>query len=209
MHPLVPPGGDWRLEIKLGERLDFGRVTSSRGRHLGQLEYLIELKQISDGVTVSDNGTFTVFAYGSTAAGFQAADRAIRKALVADGRTAAISAFRWDEASGSWREFDPPLAPGHEPVPTPPAAALRSITRTAECSAGRLVSKAYENDVRSYAEQLDIECRIVAKRGLFRTRLEITVTGPEDRVGQFLTYVRKLARSSSRVDPGLIPYGGF
>jgi hypothetical protein len=197
----IEPGGDWRLLVELREML---RV-DGRARRTGELEWIVQAKRIGADATVSHN-EMTVFAYGSTAAGLETADRAIRRALVADGRTARIRAYRWDDPSGSWQEFDPALPPGYEPAASPPR---EPITRTVECSAGRLVSDAYIKDVESYARQHGIECQIVAKRGAFRTALEITVTGPEDQVGHALTYIRKLARGSSRVDPGLIPYGGF
>src|SRR3954447_15543274 len=99
------PEGDWRLEVTLRERLRWAR---SPTRHRGQLEFIVESKRIGGDVTVSYEG-LTVYAYGSTVAGLHSADRAIRSALIADSRTAAIRAFRWDETRDSWSEFNPAL----------------------------------------------------------------------------------------------------
>jgi hypothetical protein len=198
--PAAQPDGDWRLQVELREQLRF----SSRTRHIGQIEHLVERERIGPEVALSYEGT-TVFAYGSTAAGLAAADRAIRDALIADGRTAAIRAFRWDETEGSWCEVSPALALGYESATTAPEAPRLVVTRTASCSAGRPVATAYLKNLNEYAEMRGIDCAIVATPGMFRTRLEITITGTEDQVGQFLRYMRGLGKS--KVDMGLIPYG--
>jgi hypothetical protein len=209
MHPDSPqPDVPWRLEVELGERLRFDRKTAWGARHLGQLEFIVESERIAGDVTVSGSG-MTVFAYGSTASGLQSADRAIRKALITDGRTARIRASRWDETSEAWQGFDPVFVPGYESAPVAPAPPQRVVSRTLESSAGRLVSSAYQNDVKAYARQYEIECHVIATPGLFRTRLEITLTGPEERVNDAVAYIRMLGKSSNRVDPGVIPYGGF
>ena len=54
-----------------------------------------------------------------------------------------------------------------------------------------------------------IECQLAPTPGLFGTRLEITLTGPEERVNDAVSYIRTLGKSSNKIDPGLIPYGGF
>jgi hypothetical protein len=90
-----------------------------------------------------------------------------------------------------------------------PAPPQRVVTRTLQCSAGRLVSGAYQRDVTTFANQCGIECHIIPTPGLFRTRLEITLTGPEEQVNDAMTYGRVLGKSSTRVDPGTIPYGGL
>jgi hypothetical protein len=204
----VEPDRDWRLRIQLTEGLRWGGKTASGARHLGQLEWIVESERIRSDVTVTYDGK-TVYAYGSTMTGLHAADRAIRKALVADGRTAEIRTSHWDERSGSWQEFDPAWPPGYEPAAVPAGPPQQAVTRTAECGAGRLVSRDYLNEVEAYAQQHELECRIVSTTRLFRTRLEVTFTGPEDQVRDALTYIRALGKGSSKIDPGLIPYGGL
>jgi hypothetical protein len=78
----------------------------------------------------------------------------------------------------------------------------------AQCSAVRLVCGAYQNDVKAYANSHGIDCDVISTPGFFSTRLEITLSGPEEEMNEAVTDIRRLGlplgKSSSWIDPGVM-----
>ena len=185
-HPFESDG-DWRLQIELREKLHVDRLSALLARGQGRLERMVRDGRIGADVVVSLHD-MTIFAYASTATGLHEADAAIRKALIADGRTATIRAARWDEATEAWEEFDPALPPGHERGGGGP---LQIVRRTTERTVGTLARSQYVRDVRSYADSRGLTCEIVAHSGVLRTDLDLTVTGPTHAVRDFMAYARR------------------
>jgi hypothetical protein len=150
-------------------------------RHLGQVEFLVESERIAGNVTVSGSGR-TVFAYGSTASRLQAVDGTLRKALIADGRTATIRAERWEQECNSWQDFDPVLTPGYEPTavaPTPHSASSRAHSSAAQADLSAALTSATSRPLQTSAGS---NATSSPTPGLFRTRREITLTGSEEQV---------------------------
>ena len=179
--------GDWRLRVELREKLHLDRLSALLARGQGRLERIVRDGHIGADVVVTAHDT-TVFAHGSTVAGLHEADAAIRKALVADGRTAAIRSARWDESTDGWEEFDSALPVGYDAAR---ANARRIVRRTTERTIVTLTRSQYERDMRAYADSHGLTCEIVAHAGVLRTDLDLTVTGPTPAVRDFIAYAHR------------------
>ena len=184
---------DWRLQVELRDRLHLARVDALRHRK-GALEQLVETERIGPDVTIMHEGR-TVVATGTTATGLDSADARLRRALVADGRTASIRATRWDPATGAWSEVNPALTPLLEPAAPPVAARPDAVTRIAECSIGRFSRASAEAAIAEAARRHGLVCQITATPAPLRTRLTVTVSGPEHRVWLFTRELRGLTGS--------------
>ena len=179
--------GDWRLRIELREKLHVDRLSALLARGQGHLERIVRDGRIGEGAVVGAQD-MTVIVYGSDESEPQEAEAAIRKALVADGRTATIRAARWDDSTGAWQEFDPALPRSYEPTGTAPRQIIR---RTTEWTVGTLGRSQYERDIRAYADRHGLTCEIVAHPGVLRTGLDLTVTGPTHAVRDFVAYAKR------------------
>lgn len=189
---------DWRLRLDLGEALDLGKELKQSGVWL------------PDDVVLSRDDD-TLFVYAMHRESLTSARAAIEQVLLGAGLKGTICVSHWDERAMCWRQLDPP----------PPVAELRreedqgeatqaapgSATQTIVCTIGRLIRKPFEREVVSFAEQEGLRCEVVEDPHLLSSRVVFTVTGEPERVEQFVRYVREDARSTTRIDPGLIPFG--
>ncbi len=189
---------DWRLRLDLGEPLDLGKELKQSGVWL------------PDDVVLSRDDN-TLFVYAMHRESLTSARAAIEQLLLRAGLTGTICVSHWDERAMRWRQLDPP----------PPEAELRreqeqaeaeqtaagAATQTVVCTIGRLIRKPFEQEVVSFAEQEGLRCEVVEHQHLLSSQVVFTVTGEPERVEQFVRYVRQDARSTTRIDPGLIPFG--
>jgi hypothetical protein len=189
---------DWRLRLDLGEPLDLGKELEQSGVWL------------PDDVVLSRDDN-TLFVYAMHRESLTSARAAVEQVLLRAGLTGTIRVSHWDERTMRWQQLDPP----------PPEAELRreqeqaeaeetapgAATQTVVCTIGRLIRKPFEQEVVSFAEQEGLRCEVVEHPHLLSSQVVFTVTGEPERVEQFVRYVREDARSTTRIDAGLIPFG--
>ena len=72
---------------------------------------------------------------------------------------------------------------------------------------GRLIRKPFERQMVGYAQSIGLECEVVEHPHLLSTQIALTVIGAHNDVAAFARYLKSEAQASSRIDPGLIPYG--
>ena len=82
-----------------------------------------------------------------------------------------------------------------------------SETRTVMCVTGKLIRKSFERQMLAFAQELGLQCAIVEHPHLLSTQVAFNVTGPSSSVEQFDRYLKSEAKATTRLDPGLIPYG--
>jgi hypothetical protein len=189
---------DWRLRLDLGQPLDLAGELKRSGVWL------------PDDVVLSRDDN-TLFVYAMHRESLASARTAVEQVLQRAGLTGTIAVSHWDPHVLRWRQVDPP----------PPEAELRrdqeeveaertgadATTQTVVCTIGRLIRKPFEQEVVSFAEQEGLRCEVVEHPHLLSSQVVFTVTGEPERVEEFVDYVRKDARSTTRIDPGLIPFG--
>ncbi len=189
---------DWRLRLDLGEPLDLANELKQSGVWL------------PDDVVLSRDDN-TLFVYAMHRESLASARAAVEQVLLRAGLTGTIAVSHWDPHALRWRQVDPP----------PPEAELRreqelleaersgadAATQTVVCTIGRLIRKPFEQEVLSFAEQEGLRCELVEHPHLLSSQVVFTVTGEPERVEQFVRYVREDARSTTRIDPALIPFG--
>jgi hypothetical protein len=75
------------------------------------------------------------------------------------------------------------------------------------CVIGKVIRKSFEAQMVAFAQDLGLKCDTVEHPHLLSTQVVFNVTGPTSVVDEFQTYLKNEARFSSRLDPGLVPFG--
>ncbi len=206
---------DWRLRLDLDEPVDLdglvGRVRDRPDDLEGETR-----GALSDDVVLTHDGD-TFFTYAVNEKAIDDARDAIESVLRDDQRSGAIRVSHWDEDLNTWRQIDPPLTPAQEEQLQQANAAedsgqtnaadAESETRTVMCVTGKLIRKSFERQMLAFAQELGLQCEIVEHPHLLSTQVAFNVTGPSSSVEQFDRYLKSEAKATTRLDPGLIPFG--
>ncbi len=209
-----PREEEWRL------RLDFHASTDLDGflRRLRDPSADFEEdpgSALGDHVVLTHDGS-TFFAYTSSERALANARGTIESALREEHRHADVRVSYWDETQHDWLQTDPLLTPEEQEEQARATderetranrANTKPETRSVVCVTGKLIRKAFERQMVSFAEGIGLRCEIVEHPHLLSTQIAFQVTGPRSAVEQFATYLASEARASSRIDPGLIPFG--
>jgi hypothetical protein len=179
---------DWRLtaELEVGDSGGelhklIGRL---RGGDGGDIADEIKAAAPQDAVITHDGRL--LFAYAADQAALAAARSAIEAVLAREHLLASFRVSRWDDELDQWLQTDPPLSA--EQLRTASAAARAAEateTRTLVATSGRLVRAEFEQTMSSWAQRLNLECKIVEHPHLLSTHLAFTVTGPKRKVDEF------------------------
>jgi hypothetical protein len=204
---------DWRLQLDLDEAVDLermiGRVRGADGFEQDERSCL------GDEVVLTHDGR-TFFAYAMSEQAVRQAREATEAVLCRDGLTGTMRLSHWDEGAHQWLQTDPPiteLPPEREEGHSHPGRSPRSRssdgheTRAVACTIGKLIRKPFEQRMLSYAGELGLQCEIVEHPHLLSTQVAFNVTGSRSNVDAFAEYLRSEAKATTRLDPGLVPFG--
>lgn len=204
---------DWRLQLDLDDSTDVGIVLDKvRASPHGDDCHLPGL--LGDDVVVThDDGR--IFVYAASKDSLDQARVILESALIDRSLSACVRASHWDEQLRIWRQLEPPLTHEEEQAMTSAAetevercaANEPSESRTVMAVTGRLIRKQFERQMIGYAQSIGLECDVVEHPHLLSTQIAFTVTGSPNDVAAFARYLKNEAQASSRIDPGLIPYG--
>jgi hypothetical protein len=201
---------DWRLQLDLEEPGDLERLIGEvRGTDRFERDERASLG--GDVVLTHDGSRF--FAYAMSEQALQRARDATQPILHQQGLKGTIRLSHWDEDRREWRQTDPPL-PEFPPEPEQTAprwadsgSASRQETRAIACTFGRLTRKPFEQQMVNYARELGLRCEIVEHPHLLSTQVAFNLTGSQSKIEAFAQYLRSEARATTRLDPGLVPFG--
>ncbi len=206
---------DWRLRLDLDESTDLDGLLGRVRDHPDDLEGETRSALSDDVVLTHDGDTF--FAYAVNERAIDDARDAIESVLRDEQRGGAIRVSHWDENLRAWHQIDPPLTPAQEEQLQKANAAeiarlaiapdAESETRTVMCVTGKLIRKSFERQMVAFAQEIALQCAIVEHPHLLSTQVAFNVTGPSRSVEQFDRYLKSEAKATTRLDPGLIPYG--
>lgn len=200
---------DWRLQVDLGS-----------GRTDGDLDGLCERVRSALGEEiVLTHQASSVFAYATGVALLAVAREAIESDLRGARATADYKVSHWDRDRMLWLQTDPPLAiddrlraegldPSSQPARTDSLGRLMA-TQTVVCVVGKLIRSSFEQQMLALARSKELECEIVEHPHLLSVHVGFTVTGTRQDVAAFSRHLNRSARSTIRVDPGLVPFGSF
>jgi hypothetical protein len=162
------------------------------------------------------------FLYAVTLEELRAAREAIDRAGGAELFTVPPRIGHWEPQLLIWRQVDPPISEEEARAQSEHARAERRRRRSKRPAAvepdtqravasvvGRLIRKSFEAEMLEVAAALDLHCEIVEHPHLLSTQVVFNLTGAPSDVHRFESTLRSRARATIRVDPGLIPYGGF
>ncbi len=208
-----PADQDWRLQLNLDEPTDAEAV-------LGQIRNDPSTNDhhdpglLGDDVVVTHDGG-RLFVYAANKDSLDTARKILESALSDGSPNMPVRVTHWDERLAQWHQVEPPLTPEEEQAlsSTAEAKVERSTTnepvesRTVMAVVGKLIRKQFEQQMISFAQNMGIECTVVEHPHLLSTQIAFTVTGSSSDVAAFARYLKNEARASSRIDPGLIPYG--
>jgi hypothetical protein len=181
---------DWRLKAELDVAEHRGPLDRLVGR-VRDPRVVEEIgSAVADDVVITHDGKL-LFAYAASEAGLRSARDAIESVLQRDGVSASITVSHWDVARDEWRQVDPPLdAAAQQAVAESDRDADAVEARTMIASAGKLVRAEVEQSMRSYADQLGLQCEVVEHPHLLTTQVAFTVTGPRRRIDEFAAALR-------------------
>jgi hypothetical protein len=176
---------DWRLKVEFDE----GDISGALHRLVGRFRGPDVVKEIEASVphdvVITHDGKL-LFAYAASEAGLAAARSAIENVLQQDGIEASLRVSHWDDELDAWRQTDPP-ATAQEKLTE--EAALRDAdaieTRTVVATSGKRVRAEFEQTMRTWADKLGVECKIVEHPHLLTTQVAFTVTGPKRKIDEF------------------------
>ena len=204
---------DWRLQLDLDGAGDLERmVRRVRGTDGFEQD---ERASLGDEVVLTHDGS-TLFAYAMTEQALRQAREATEAVLGQDGRTGTIRLSHWDEGARQWLQTDPPIdeppiereeGQSYTGQSRHPRSSGRQETRTVACVIGKLIRKPFEQQMLSYAADLGLRCEIVEHPHLLSTQVAFSVTGSRSNVDAFAKYLRSEAKATTRLDPGLVPFG--
>lgn len=204
---------DWRLQIDLDDPTEAG-IVLHKVRVDPHAEDHHAPSLLGDDVVVThDDGR--IFVYAATKDSLDAARGVLESVLPGSHGSACVRASRWEEQLRIWRQIEPPLTPEEEQAMSTAveveaerrAANEPSESRTVMAVTGRLIRKQFERQMVGYAQSVGLECEVVEHPHLLFTQIVFTVTGAHNDVAAFAHYLKSEAQASSRIDPGLIPYG--
>jgi hypothetical protein len=202
---------DWRLRIDLQRPVDLDGLVNRARNGAGES---MRGSALSDEIVLSHDRS-TIFAYAPSENTVRDARDAIQSAIGAQ-RTATVRVSHWEPSRGKWHQTDPPLtyqqedemaaaASASDDTAQPPGEAAE--TRPVVCVIGKLIRKSFEEQMVAFAQALQLKCEIIEHPHLLSTQVVFKVTGPAGAVDEFATYLKSEARFSSRLDPGLVPFG--
>jgi hypothetical protein len=204
---------DWRLQLDLDDSTE-AEVVLHKVRVDPHAEDHHAPSLLGDDVVVThDNGR--IFVYAASKGSLDAARVVLASALPDSHGRACVRASHWDEQLRIWRQIEPPLTYEEEQAMTTAVEAEverrvanePSESRTVMAVTGRLIRKQFERQMIGYAQGIGLECEVVEHPHLLSTQIAFTVTGAHNDVAAFARYLKSEAQASSRIDPGLIPYG--
>ncbi|HST54989.1 MAG TPA: hypothetical protein VLJ42_03715 [Solirubrobacteraceae bacterium] len=222
---------NWRLRADI-HGLD-GREHRDRHEHLDRL--IKRLREDSSGlagglrdqVLMTHDGN-TLFGYAFTLTELRSILSAIEAQLASDGRAATITLAHWDAAESKWQQLDAsglPIQGGEaecegegereragvdgesQSGSDGDVSASTAAERTFVVVVGRLERNAFEWDIVNYITAHDLSYRMVEHRHLLSTQVAFHVSGPAEKLDELDRYIKREARRTFRVDPGLVPYG--
>lgn len=176
---------DWRLVADLQVDEPHRRLGGLLHRLRGD-DLVHEVKEgVPEHVVITHDGS-RLFAYAPDEPTIKAARAAIENILRGEDTEAEIAIGHWDEEGDRWRQVDPPLTA--EQVQGEQAAerdAEAVETRTLIISSGKMIRAEFEQSMREWAEQLELECQVIEHPHLLTTQLAFTVTGPKGKIDEF------------------------
>ena len=195
---------DWRLLAEV----DAGDGPRAVDRVVGELRGPDAAREraaaVPSEVVITHDGE-RLFAYAASEAALSAARTVIEGVLARDGLTAAISVSHWDDELDAWRQVDPP--PTDEQRRAQDAADRDGDaldTRTLVTSAGRWVREELEQSMRSWAEQLGLECTVIEHPHMLTTQVAFTVTGPKRKIDEFSRALNAEGKATIRTETGVM-----
>lgn len=207
---------DWRLRLDLDKPADLDGLVDRVRESPDEVEHDARTALGNDVVLTHDGNTF--FAYAVNEQALQDARAAIESVLRNDQREGKIVVSHWEESLRTWLQVDPPLTAVEEERLREVAAAEaehasarassgKPETRAVMCVVGKLIRKSFERQMLAFAKSIDLQCAIVEHPHLLSTQIAFEVTGPHSSVDEFDRYLKREAKATMRLDPGLIPYG--
>ncbi len=202
---------DWRLRIDLQEPVDLDGLVTRARNSAGES---MHRSTLSDDIVLTHDGS-TVFAYAPNENVIRDARDAIQSAIGGQ-RTATVRVSHWEPSRRQWHQTDPPLTYEEDDGVAAAARASDDRTETADeatetrpvvCVIGKLIRKSFEAQMLAAAQNLRLKCDIVEHPHLLSTQVVFNVTGPTSALDKFATYLKSEARFSTRLDPGLVPFG--
>lgn len=200
---------EWRLRVDLDESADLEALLSLlRDPDVGGDD---AAPPDDDAVLTHDGSSLS--AYAMTEQTLEDTRKRIDAILRREGQAAEMQLSRWDPSAFRWRSTDPASFAReqereHEQANVEQEQRLgRVVTRTVVCSIGRLIRNSFERQIVAFAQEDGLHCQTVEHPHLFSTQVAFEVTGPPERVELFVRYLKEEARSTMRIDPGLIPFG--
>jgi hypothetical protein len=202
---------DWRLRIDPQQTVDLDGLISRARDDAGEST---RPSALSDEIVLSHDGS-TVFAYAPSESAIRDARDAIQSAIDGE-RHATVRISHWEPSRRQWHQIDPPLTYEQEDEMAAAASASNdkdqppdqaAETRPVVCVIGKLIRKSFEAQMVAFAQDLHLKCDIVEHPHLLSTQVVFEVTGPTNAVDEFATHLKSEARFSSRLDPGLVPFG--
>jgi hypothetical protein len=176
---------DWRLEGELNVGDPRGALHELVGRFRGP-DVVREIEAaVPHDVVITHDGR-RLFAYAAKEATIATVRAAIEGVLSRDGITASLRVSRWDEEREEWLQTDPP--PSAEETQLADAArrdADAIETRTLVATSGKMIRAEFEQSMRTFADDLGLECDIIEHPHLLRTQVAFTVTGPKHKIDEF------------------------
>jgi hypothetical protein len=135
------------------------------------------------------------------------ARQAIESVLHREGRAGTVQLSRWDPGLRRWRQIDPPSSDAVTEQAEADRSTGKTETRTVTCVIGKLIRKAFEQQMLNFAEELGLGCEIVEHPHLLSTQVAFDVTGRPSDIDEFDRYLRAEAHSTTTVDLGAVPFG--
>jgi hypothetical protein len=191
---------DWRMQAELDVPEAGGALRELIGRLRGpDVVEEIEAKLPRD-VVVTHDGKL-LFAYAADRTALAAARSAIEAVLAGDGIAASVRVSHWDDERERWLQIDPPpTAEEQQSAVAEERDASALETRTLVVSSGKMIRVEFEQNIREWAERLQLQCTIVEHPHLLTTQLAFTVTGPKYKLDEFARGLRAEERATIRTE---------
>lgn len=203
----MPQDQDWRLEAELDVADTRGALDHLLGRLRGPDVVEDVDAAVPHDVVITHDGR-RLFAYAANEATLTATRTAIAGVLARDGVKASISVSHWDATVDEWRESDrPPSAAGEPVTDVTERLAQRGAeavaTRTLVASSGRLVRAEFEQSMLAFASEHSLRCEVVEHPHLLSTQVAFTVTGPNQKIDEFVAAMRLEGWATFLVSQGI------
>jgi hypothetical protein len=180
---------DWRLRAELHVPEPHASLHALVERFRGSDAVRDARSAVPHDVVVTHDGS-ELFAYAADESLLASARQAIEQALREDGVDAQIRISHWDDELDEWRQTDPPPSAGEQRAQQAAERSAETVqTRTVVASAGKLIRGEFEQSLRTWAEQLGVQCEVIEHPHLLTTQVAFTVTGPRRKIDEFLAGV--------------------